>query len=110
MDSQLPLTEPLRKLLRLKLENTAQFWKQTTEIFIIEISVKKTKSLPVTREPRRCKLAYNQSVKQVMTFKYLGANITSSRNLKEEVKAQTTKASFILGGSGGINTWLQEAK
>ncbi|XP_030762233.1 uncharacterized protein LOC115887052 [Sitophilus oryzae] len=32
-----------------------------------------------------------------MSFKYLGANITSTRNLKEEVKTQTTKASLISG-------------
>lgn len=32
-----------------------------------------------------------------MSFKYLGVNITSNRNLKQEVKMQTTAASRILG-------------
>jgi len=31
-----------------------------------------------------------------MTFKYLGANVMSNRNLKEEMRAQTTKASGYL--------------
>lgn len=73
-------------------------FEQIAATFNMQISVQKTKSLAVSREPRRCKLAvYNRSVEQVMTFKYLGANITSNRNLKEEVKAQTTKASQISG-------------
>jgi len=32
-----------------------------------------------------------------MSFKYLETNITSNRNLKEEVKAKTTKASLLSG-------------
>ncbi|XP_048520668.1 uncharacterized protein LOC125503803 [Dendroctonus ponderosae] len=32
-----------------------------------------------------------------MTFKYLGANITSNRNLEEEVRNQTSKAALISG-------------
>jgi hypothetical protein len=30
-----------------------------------------------------------------MTFKYLGANIASNRNLKEEVQGQTTKGAMM---------------
>lgn len=73
-------------------------FQQTAETFNMQISVKKTKSFTISREPRRCKLAiYDQSVEQVMSFKYLGANITSNRDLRSEVKAQTTKASMISG-------------
>jgi len=32
-----------------------------------------------------------------MTCKYLGSSITSNRNLKEEVQAQTTKAAMMSG-------------
>ncbi|XP_044760217.1 uncharacterized protein LOC123317675 [Coccinella septempunctata] len=71
-------------------------FQQIAEAF--NISVKKTKSFTVSREPRRCKLAiYDQSVEQLMSFKYLGANITSNRNLKNEVKAQTTRATLMSG-------------
>ena len=64
----------------------------------MQISTSKTQCLVISKFPRRCKLAiYNQSVEQVMQFKYLGACITSDRDLKEEVKAQTTKASLISG-------------
>lgn len=73
-------------------------FQQTAQLFNMQISVEKTKSLAISKEPKRCKLAiYDRSVEQVMSFKYLGASITSARNLKEEVKAQTTKASVISG-------------
>ncbi|XP_056641765.1 uncharacterized protein LOC130448413 [Diorhabda sublineata] len=66
--------------------------------FNMIISKQKTQSLTIAREPRRCKLAiYDKSVEQVMSFKYLGVNITSKRNLKQEVKTQTTAASRISG-------------
>ncbi|KAH1011016.1 hypothetical protein HUJ04_000458 [Dendroctonus ponderosae] len=73
-------------------------FEQTTNKYKMEISTRKTQSLTISKEPRRCKLAvYNQSVEQVMTFKYLGANITSNGNLKEEVRNQTSKAALISG-------------
>lgn len=66
--------------------------------FNMVISSEKTQSLTISKEPRRCKLAiYDRSVEQVMSFKYLGANITSNRNLKSEVKEHTVKASLISG-------------
>ena len=68
------------------------------EKFNMAISIEKTQSLTVNKEPKRCKLAANnQSIEQVMNFKYLGVNITSSRNLKKEVKAQTNRATMISG-------------
>lgn len=51
----------------------------------------------MAKESRRCKLSiYNQSVENVISFKYLGTNITSARNLKEKAKTRK-KASLILG-------------
>lgn len=71
-------------------------FKTTANMFDMMISVQKTESLAISKEPRRWKLVvYNQSVDQVMRFKYLGVNITNDRNLREEVKDQTTKASII---------------
>lgn len=62
------------------------------------ISVQKTQSLTISKEPRRCKLAvYNKSVEQVMSFKYLGVNITSTRNLKQEAQNQTIMAARVSG-------------
>lgn len=50
------------------------------------IYVQKTKSLTISREPRRCNLAiYNKIVEGKSSFKYLDVNITSNRNIKEEV-------------------------
>ncbi|KAI4476135.1 hypothetical protein M0804_013842 [Polistes exclamans] len=60
------------------------------------------------QEPRRCKLAvYNQSVSQVMQFKYLGVKIASNRNLEENVEDQTTKA-FIIPGYLKDITWRKK--
>lgn len=68
----------------------------TAKKFNMIISVQKTESLTIFKETRRCKLAvYNQSVNQVMRFKYLGVNITSNRNLREEVRDQTIKVSIV---------------
>jgi len=50
----------------------------------------------IVRELKCCKLiVYNKSVEQIMIFKYLGVNIISIRNLKEEVQAQTIKAANV---------------
>ena len=55
------------------------------EKFNMQVSVEKTKSLVVSKESIRCKLEFkNRMVEQVMTFKYLGCNVTSDRNLYNE--------------------------
>jgi len=38
-----------------------------------------------------------KSVDQIVTFKCLGANIMSNRNLKEEMQIQTIKAAMMSG-------------
>jgi hypothetical protein len=39
----------------------------------------------IAREPRHCKLTVcNKTADRVMTFRYLGANITSNRSLEED--------------------------
>lgn len=59
----------------------------------MQISAEKTKCMVISREPRRCKLELEgKSIEQVMTFNYLGVEITSERNLKTEATKQATKA------------------
>jgi len=66
--------------------------------FNMRISIAKTKSLVVAKEPIRCKLAIdNEIVEQVMSFRYLGAEITADQNRIHEVKEQVNKASRIAG-------------
>ena len=61
------------------------------------INAMKTKVLTVNKWPVRCKLQLRQNViEQVMTFKYLGENISSDGFLKE-VRKQVNKASAISG-------------
>lgn len=69
----------------------------TAERYNMSISIPKTQTLVLTKEPRRCKLAiHDKSIEQV-SFRYLGAHITSNRNLKEEMQKQTIKAAMMSG-------------
>ena len=64
----------------------------------MQVSVEKTKSLVVSKEPIRCKLEFkNRVVEQVMPFKYLGCHVTSDRNRYNEVKDQTIRGARISG-------------
>jgi len=64
----------------------------------MEISVEKTKSMVISREPIRCKLVvYDKIIEQVMSFKYLGIETTSTRSLFNEVRSQANNASRISG-------------
>ncbi|XP_055380820.1 uncharacterized protein LOC129611625 [Condylostylus longicornis] len=80
------------------LQRLVYAFEKAAEEFNMEISVEKTKNMVISKNPLRCKLAvYEKSIEQVMEFKYLGALITSSRDLTKEVKTQATKASSISG-------------
>ncbi|XP_050457558.1 uncharacterized protein LOC126854663 [Cataglyphis hispanica] len=62
------------------------------------ISVPKTKSLVIAKEPIRCKLTINDEIiEQVMSFKYLGVEISSNQDRKKEVQGQIDKAARISG-------------
>lgn len=64
----------------------------------MKISAHKTKSLVVAKNPIRCKLTINdQMIEQVMSFKYLGIEITYCQDRKTEVVHQTMKAARIAG-------------
>ena len=62
---------------------------QTANKYNMNISIPKTKSMTISKEPIRGKLALNdQPIKQVMSFEYLGIIASSSRNTYDEVKTQ----------------------
>jgi len=47
----------------------------------MSIATNKTKSLVIAKESRRCKLAVNDEiVEQVMSFRYLGVEITAHQD------------------------------
>jgi hypothetical protein len=51
---------------------------------------KKSQSFVIGNKLKRCKLTIcNKSVDQVMAFVYLEINITSNKNLEEEVQAKS---------------------
>lgn len=66
--------------------------------FDLTLSTKKTKTLTISKEPLRCKLQlYDKVIEQVMSFTYLGIQITSHQDLETEVKTQSIKALRISG-------------
>ncbi|XP_050447499.1 uncharacterized protein LOC126849579 [Cataglyphis hispanica] len=70
----------------------------TATLYNMMISVPKTKSLVIAKEPIRCKLAVNDEIiEQVMSFKYLGVEISSNQDRKKEVQGQIDKAARISG-------------
>lgn len=54
----------------------------------------KTKCMVISKKPRRRNQEIEgKIIEQLITFKYFGVEITSSRNLTEDAKRQSTKAS-----------------
>lgn len=64
----------------------------------MQISVEKTESMVISKEPIRCKLAVdNKPIQQTKQCTYLGVEITNHKNLQEEARTQANKASRISG-------------
>jgi len=66
----------------------------------IRLALKTPTEFPVVvaKEPRRCKLTVNDEiVEQVISFRYLGAEITAHQDRRSEVKKKIDKASRIAG-------------
>ena len=62
---------------------------QSCAKYDIKISPKKMKSLTISKERLRCKLQiYNTTIEQVLSFNYLGIQITSFKDLNTEVRHQ----------------------
>lgn len=80
------------------LQRQLKHFDTTASLYNMKISTGKTKCMVVSREPVRCKLEMNGAIiEQVMSFNYLGVEITSDRNLGAEVLKQTNKAIRIAG-------------
>ena len=76
--------------------------------FGLQLSTKKTKTLTIAKEPLRCKLQLcDKIIERVMSFTYLGIEITTHQDLGAEVKLQTIKASRI---SGCLNSTIWSKK
>nr|XP_018912057.1 PREDICTED: uncharacterized protein LOC109040537 [Bemisia tabaci] len=70
----------------------------TAKKYNMKVSAAKTKSMVVSRNPIRCKLEVDgKMIEQVMEFKYLGALLTSAKDLGTEVRDQALKAARIAG-------------
>ncbi|XP_055372045.1 uncharacterized protein LOC129606020 [Condylostylus longicornis] len=64
----------------------------------MKISVSKTKSMTISKDSLRCKLAIDGTIiEQVMSFNYLGVEVTSDRDSNREVRAQASKGAAISG-------------
>ena len=64
----------------------------------LEISLSKTKSLAISKNNIKCEIKLKDTtMEQVLQFNYLGVEISAKRDLKQEVKMQTTKAARISG-------------
>lgn len=73
-------------------------FKESAEKYNMTISIEKTKSLVMSKDPIRCKLMVDgRTIEQVMQFNYLGSHITSCRNLIAETRQNSIKASKISG-------------
>ena len=58
----------------------------------------KTKSLTIAKNNIKCEIKLKgTTIEQVQKFNYLGVEISAKRDLKQEVKMQTTKAARISG-------------
>jgi hypothetical protein len=62
----------------------------------MEISISKTKTSTVSKEPLPCKLEVQRKViEKAMKFKHLGVEVTSDGELQSEVKRQAYKTFWI---------------
>ncbi|XP_044746226.1 uncharacterized protein LOC123322928 [Coccinella septempunctata] len=72
--------------------------KISAEKFNMSISINKTQSMVISKNPIRCKLAVDSGIiQQVSRFNYLETNISCERNLLEEARTQSIKASRVSG-------------
>ena len=71
---------------------------QIAESLNMEISLSKAESLTISRNNVKCEIKLKDTTtEQVLKFNYLRVEIYAKRDLKQEVKMQTTKAACISG-------------
>lgn len=70
----------------------------TAKQYNMIVSTEKTKCMVISKEPVRCKLEVEgKIIQQVMSFKYLGIDISSDRNTYKEVQHQSIKGAQVSG-------------
>lgn len=81
-----------------ELQRILHTFNMTAKKYNMKVSAAKTKSMVVSRNPIRCKLEVDgKMIEQVMEFKYLGALLTSAKDLGTEVRDQALKAARVAG-------------
>ncbi|XP_060519855.1 uncharacterized protein LOC132698036 [Cylas formicarius] len=70
---------------------------QVCREFNMTISVEKTKSLTITREPISKLVIEDKPIEQAMQFKYLGINMSSGHDPTKDLRDQINKASATSG-------------
>lgn len=71
---------------------------QIVRKYNMQVSVAKIKSVVISKDPIRCKLVVNDGIiKQVMTFNYLGVEVSANLDKTREVRYQTNKANWVYG-------------
>lgn len=69
----------------------------------MEISINKTKTMVIAREPHRCKIVIDDKIiEQVMEINYLGIIISAYGDLRSTVKNQVNKSARIAGALKSI--------
>ncbi|XP_050519479.1 uncharacterized protein LOC126893388 [Diabrotica virgifera virgifera] len=64
----------------------------------MNISTNKTKCITKAKDPLRCKLVVeNNPIEQVMPFRYLGIDISSTHDPVKDLRSQINKASALSG-------------
>ena len=80
------------------LQNILMKFEQSAKKLNMEISLKKTKCLSTSKANQKCEIKLGDTIlEQVAKFNYLGVEISSNGNLREEVKTQVTKGTRISG-------------
>lgn len=97
------------------LQRLLQTFARAAKDYNLQVSAEKTKCLVSSKHPIRCKLQLGSHIiEQVMSFNYLGVEVTSDRQLTKEVVNAANKARRISGALNNIiwrNKYLsQEAK
>ncbi|KAH1028339.1 hypothetical protein HUJ05_001700 [Dendroctonus ponderosae] len=71
---------------------------QISQRLHMTISINKTKSMTIAREPVGCKLAIeNKIVEKVLQFKYIGIDLSSSHDPVKDLRIQINKAAAVSG-------------
>lgn len=80
------------------LQRLLHLFNVTAKKYNMTISTEKTKCLVTSKNPVRCKLEVDGNIiEQVMTFRYLGVNVSGYGDIENEVRQQVNKANRVAG-------------